>query len=72
MADRDQMTREELLAARKRVTLQIESLAYRGYYTGLGTNFGVRNSKAEIMIELQTILDEINAELAELKRPPPM
>jgi hypothetical protein len=66
MADPDQMSREELLDARKRITLQIESLSYRGYYTGLGTNAGVRNSKTELLTELQTILAEINTELAEL------
>ena len=38
MTEPDQMSRKELLEARKRVTLQIERLSYRGYFTGLGTD----------------------------------
>jgi hypothetical protein len=65
MADPDQMSREELLETRKRITLQIENLSYRGYYTGLGTHAGVRNSKTELLTQLQAILTEIDTELAE-------
>jgi hypothetical protein len=65
MADPDRMSREELLAARERVSLQIERLSYGGYKSGNLTNTGVRDTKVELMGELQTILAEIEAELAE-------
>jgi hypothetical protein len=70
MADSDQMRWEELLTARARVTRQIERLSYRDYFTGIGTDTGVRNPKAELMTELQTVPTEIDTELAELGVPP--
>jgi hypothetical protein len=65
MSKPNQMSREELLAAREQVTLQIDRLSYGGYRTALGTNTGVRDSKIQLMNELQAILAEIDAELGE-------
>ncbi len=61
MAGPDQMSRKELLAARAKVSLQIERLAYRGYK---GTTGG--DPTVDLRAELDAILQEINTELAEL------
>jgi hypothetical protein len=61
MPDPDQMSREELLAARERVTLQIERLSYRGTYGTIGGD-----PRAQLRAELDAMLQEIDTELAEL------
>jgi len=63
MAAPDQMSREELLKAKKRVERQLERLRYNqiSRYGGVLDN----PSKDEVQSELVQILDEINAELAE-------
>jgi hypothetical protein len=65
MAEPDQMSREELLAARERVATQLDRL-WR--VTGYGFHAGVpsRAAKVQLRAELQAILDEIDTELAEL------
>ena len=56
-----QMSRDELLAARKRVEAQIETLQFTtSRFDGIGPS-----AKQPLLDELQTILDEIDAELAE-------
>jgi hypothetical protein len=56
----DRMSREELLAARATVSLQVERLSPRGHG---GKKSG--NPKRALRVKLRTILQEINTELAE-------
>lgn len=62
MTDSVQMSRKELLEAKKRVSMQIDRLEYGSYYS----KRGFPDAKTQLMAELQDILTEINAELAEL------
>jgi len=55
-----QMTVPELLEARRKVELQLESLRYRGFAGTLGGD-----PKVLLRADLRTILQEIRAELAE-------
>lgn len=57
-----QMSRAELVEARKRVQEQYERLAGTPSYTAWTAG---PSSKSALLAELQTILDEIDAELAE-------
>jgi len=64
MVDPDQMSREELMVARQRVTDQIDRLAPRAF-----ANNGSRGAGQQIrdqVAQLQSIITEIDAELAEL------
>ena len=63
MAEPDQMSREELIAAGERVSAQIDRLNYMG---GKRMSAGDSDLKTKTLGELQAILDEINAELAEM------
>lgn len=56
-----QLTIPELLEARDRVQSQLDVLDYRGYAGTLGGD-----PKSSVRTELQTILQEIETELAEL------
>ena len=56
-----QLTIPELLEARDRVQSQLDALSYRGYAGTLGGD-----PKSSVRAELQTILQEIETELAEL------
>ncbi len=64
MADIAQMNREELLAARQQVTDKINLLRSTGY--GVRPNVTVRSSERGLLVDLEAILSEIEAELAEL------
>ena len=63
MADPDQMSGEELFKAKERVEQQLERLSYRppGSFRSYAPT-----GKPGLKSELNQILDEINAELAEL------
>ena len=64
MSNPDQiMSRKELLAAGNRVSAQIERLNYMG---GAQMSAGDSDLKTKTIDELRAILDEINAELAEM------
>jgi hypothetical protein len=58
------MSRAELLEARKRVQEQYERLAGSPSYSGWTAG---PSSKSALLAELQTILDEIDAELTETR-----
>jgi hypothetical protein len=64
MDDIAQMSREELLAARQQVIDKIDLLRSRGY--GARPNTTVRVSERDLLANLDAILNEIDAELAEL------
>jgi hypothetical protein len=60
MADDDQMSRADLLDAKKRVELQLERLSYASVSAGGTTPV---NPKVALRAELNELLEEINFEL---------
>jgi hypothetical protein len=65
MAEPEQMTRQQLLAARERDAAQFEQYNTTGGYS-VQPGTPRTNTKRELLAELQAILQEIDAELAEL------
>lgn len=64
MAFDDPTSREELLAARKRVSAQLDQIhCIGGHSLTVSSDSALR---AQSQAELETILDEIDAELADL------
>jgi hypothetical protein len=64
MPDANQMSREELLAARQKVSSQLDRLQWQGM--AVWQQIGDSDLKKQSEIELKTILEEIEAELAEM------
>jgi hypothetical protein len=67
MADPDQMSRDELLAAKERVEQQLERLRYRPAFlfpsVWMGSRTRKRGHRSDLIAELNQILDQINYEL---------
>jgi len=61
MPNKDQMSRQELLEGRQRVALQIEELCPPEQYKGFRPN-----ADDAMVARLRLVLQEIDAELAEL------
>ena len=67
MAAPDQMNREELLKAKERVEQQLERLNYRTVgFPSVSASVHAQ-PRADLADELTQILNEINAELAEME-----